>query len=285
MRPLDKSEMVLGGALAAVAVTAGLGYAVARQRKQAPKYAPIRKVTAKKPKKGSVKKVEVKPQVANPASSERPPSTAPITGMVVGVGKELGSNRWADVEEMARRKNFRPYYFKGDPPGAVKLKLVDLDRILAWYAYGGRSNCKRKPKGASGCREMPQLAPLIGRGSGLKSYTKAVSKAVKMASKIAVPAATGTVSPDLLAQAPGLVDELEGVILELFTGWRNRGNAASKIVVAITDSYLVPIVRHPFNAHAVRNGRLDLRAVYKADPQTFADLGKPGNARPMIWIP
>jgi hypothetical protein len=157
----------------------------------------------------------------------------------------------------------------------------------SWYPGYGRAKALNV--------RLPALKSLLGPkadwktlGSSFKSSIKAIPAVLKAAAVVVAGIYSGgsSFTKNSKKQVETVEDGIKGAIEPMKVAGNQsdtRVKASRVIVTAIRKQYILQMM--DANPWAVKNGKLDIGANYMSNPQTWEDLFKPGDARPLLFNP
>lgn len=188
------------------------------------------------------------------------------------------------------------YY--GDPPGAIfvtKKGTAARAGNLAWMCRCKSSEYPGAGKAAYKNVRTKSINPWVGRGSDwealgnfFKTSIKNIPSVIKGAGVVVAGIFSGGKSlqdspEDQIGTVSAAIKDALEPLGDVGGSVSKRRDAARVVVTEIRKAYLR--VMMDANPWAVKNGKLDISASYMEDPKTWEDLGKPGNARPLLFNP
>lgn len=207
---------------------------------------------------------------------------------------KLRPDTWANLAHIDRSLS-NEIKFYASPPGVNSVKSTDFSFNLCWWAMCKESWRPGHGAAKSGNVRMGVLKPLIGPKADLKQIWSAITGIIEQlpeilesAGIIAAGVASGgqSATTDTKGQVEAVTDTIENLLAEasgIFKGTKARTESAAVLVTAIGWAYMEAVaIANPW---LIKDGKLDFGKNYKADPQTWGDLGKPGNAYPLVYFP
>jgi len=186
--------------------------------------------------------------------------------------------------------------FYASPPGALYVKSVTHHRNLAWFCRARASWQPGYGRAQYKNVRLPGIKHWLGPKADWDTFTGVFKDSLAAIPEVVN--AAGIVVEGIYSGGASMMDEpgeqidtvIGGIgaalepIGDTGSSITKRKKAAAVVVSQILNGYVRQM--KDANPHAVRpDGILDTSARYMRNPQTWADLRRPGDARPLLYNP